>query len=87
MSMAATAYEREIFRRRNMWVEFVVGSLPCSEMFCFWIHWFSLPLKDSNSFWNERTRLNEFLTTPKCSRGRLVPSRYLCVSGMREDWG
>ena len=33
--MAATVYERGIFRRRHLWTEFAVGSLPCSEMFFF----------------------------------------------------
>ena len=62
--MAATVYEREISRRRHMWAEFVLGSLPYSEIF-FFLGTLVFPfpqtstLPDSNSFWNERTRLKE----------------------------
>ena len=84
-------------RKGNFSATLCVGGVCCwfspllRNVF-FWVHWFfpspqTSTLPDSNSFWNERTRLNEFLTTPKCFRGRLVPSRYLYVFGMREDWG
>jgi len=33
-------------RRRHMWVEFVVGSLLCSERFLSWYFWFSPLLKN-----------------------------------------
>ena len=46
------------------WVEFVVGSLPCSERFFSGYSGFPLSQKkpglpNSNSIWNARTRLNE----------------------------
>ena len=51
--------------RRHMWVEFVVGSRPCSEGFSLGSPIFLPPQKptllNSNSTWNARTRLNEFL--------------------------
>ena len=53
----------ESWRRRHMWVEFVVGSLPCSERF-FSGHSGFPPLLKNNSIWNARTRFNEFLWTP-----------------------
>ena len=48
---------------RHMWVELVVGSLPCSERFFSGYSGFPLSL-NSNSIWNARTRFNEFLWTP-----------------------
>ena len=36
-------------RRRHMWVEFVVGSLLCSERFFFWYSGFSLSSKTNTS--------------------------------------
>ena len=53
-------------RRRHTWVEFVVGSLPCSERFFPGSPVFPSPQKsttlpNSNSIWNARTRLNEFI--------------------------
>ena len=39
----------ESWRRRHMWVEFVVGSLPCSERFFSGYSGFSLSLK-TNTF-------------------------------------
>ena len=80
--MAATVYERGIFRRRHLWTEFAVGSLPCSEMFFFWVHRFPLPLKYQPFQIPIRSGTNTFKRV-----GRLVPSRYLCVCVMREDWG
>ena len=51
-------------RRRHMWVEFVVGSLPCSKRFFPGTPIFPSPQKptipNSNSIWNARTRVNEF---------------------------
>ena len=51
--------------RRHMWVEFVVGSRPCSEGFSPGSPFFLLPQKptfpNSNSTWKARTPLNEFL--------------------------
>ena len=61
-------------RRRHMWVEFVVGSLPCSERFFSGYSGFPSPQKptlpNSNSIWNARTRLNEFIGTPRCFLGK-----------------
>ena len=63
-------------RRRHVWVEFVVGSLPCSERFFSGYSGFPGPspqkptLPNSNSIWNARTRLNDFLRTPKCFLGK-----------------
>ena len=51
-------------RRRHMWVEFVVGSLPCSKRFFPGTPVFPSPQKptipNSNSIWNAQTRVNEF---------------------------
>ena len=51
--------------RRHMWVEFVVGSRPCSEGFSPGTPVFLRPQKptfaNSNSTWNARSPLNEFL--------------------------
>ena len=57
----------ESWRRRHMWVEFVVGSLPCSERFFSGYSGFpsTLPNSNSNSICNARTGFNEFLRTPK----------------------
>ena len=61
-------------RRRHMWVEFVVGSLPCSERFFSGYSGFPSPQKptlpNSNSIWNARTRLKEFIWTPRCFLGK-----------------
>ena len=58
-------------RRRHMWVEFVVGSLPCSERFFSGYSGFSSPQEPTgpnyNSIWNARTHLNEFLKSPSIS--------------------
>ena len=58
-----------------MWVEFVVGSLPCSEKFFFGYSGFPLSLKTntfiSNSIWNARTRLiesHELLSAPRVNK-------------------
>ena len=60
-------------RRRHMWVEFVVGSLLCSERFFSGYSGFPLSSKptlpNSNSIRNVRTRLNEFISTPYVLRG------------------
>ena len=47
--------------RRHIWVEFVVGSLLCSERFFSGNSGFPLSLKIPIRFWNARTLLNEFL--------------------------
>ena len=51
--------------RCHMWVEFVVGSRPCSEGFSPGSPVFLPPQKttllNSNSTWNAQTPLNEFL--------------------------
>ena len=51
--------------RRHMSVEFVIGSLLCSERFFFGYSDFPLSSKTTfpnfNSIWNARTFLNEFL--------------------------
>ena len=60
-------------RRHHMWVEFVVGSLRCSERFLSGHSGFPLSLKtniSNNLIWNSWTRFNEFLWTPKCSVGK-----------------
>ena len=55
--------------RRHMWVEFVVGSLLCSEKF-FWEYSWFCPLRKNQHFqipirsWNARAFVNEFLWTP-----------------------
>ena len=59
-----------VARVRIMWVEFVVGSLPCSERFFSGYSGFPSPQKptlpNSNSICNARTGFNVFLRTPKC---------------------
>ena len=51
--------------QRHMWVEFVVGSRPCSEGFSAGSPVFLPPQKptflNSNSTWNAQSPLNEFL--------------------------
>ena len=53
--------------RPHMWVEFVLGSRPCSGVFSPGSPVFLPPQKptfriiNSNSTWNARTPLNEFL--------------------------
>ena len=63
-------------RRSHTWVEFVVGSLPCSERFLSGYSGFPLSSKptlpNSYSIWNARTRLNEFIWTRKCSLGKQI---------------
>ena len=58
--------------RRHMWAEFVVGSRPCSEGFSPGTPVFLPPQKptfpNSNSTWNARTSLNEFLELFGASR-------------------
>ena len=52
----------ESWRRRHMWVEFVVGSLPFSERFSPGTPVFPSPWKptlpNSKSIWNTRSRFN-----------------------------
>ena len=66
----------ESWRRRHMWVEFAVGSLPCSERFFSGYSDFPLSSKTNISKFqfnlNARTRFNEFSWTPKCSVGKQI---------------
>ena len=55
--------------RRHIWVEFVVGSLLCSERFFSGNSGFPLSLKIPIRFWNARTLLNEFLVSSLVMRG------------------
>ena len=61
----------ESLRRRHMWVEFVVGSLPCSER--FFSRYFGCPLSFKTNTFKfqfdlERTdTFQRVLKTPKCS--------------------
>ena len=52
---------------------FVVGSHPCSERFFSGCSGFPVSSKtntsNSNTIWNSRTRLNEFIWTPMCFVG------------------
>ena len=62
-------------RWRHMWVEFDVGSLSVAPRgFSPGNPVFPSPQKptlpNSNSIWNARTRLNEFIWTPKCFVGK-----------------
>ena len=88
--------EFESWRRSHVGAEFVVGSLAFSERFFFGYSGFPLSLKptfaNSNSIWNPRTRLNEFIWTLKCLVGTNdnfsfkanIPSshRSFCFSGL-----
>ena len=71
-------------RRLQMWVEFVVGSLTCSERFFFGYSGFPFSSKptlpNSNSIWNARTRFNEFSWTPKCFVGKQITIYNLQIS-------
>ena len=63
--------------RRHMWVEFVVGSLLCSERFFSGYSGFSPLLKNQHfpipiRSLNARTFLNEFLWTPWCFVGKQI---------------
>jgi len=60
--------------------EFAVGSLPCSEKLFSGYSGFLLSSKptlpNSNSIWNARTRLNEFIRNPKCFVGKQITIQY-----------
>ena len=60
--------------RRHMWVEFVVGSLLAPRGFSLGTPVFPSPPKptflNSNSIWNARTRINEFLRALWCYVGK-----------------
>ena len=66
------------WRHTCMWVEFVVGSRPCSERVFFVYFGFPSPQKytlpNSISIWNARTLFDDFLRTPKCSVGKEMSS-------------
>ena len=66
----------ESWRRRHMWVDFVVGSLACFERVFSVYSGFPLSLKTNasktNSIWNAQTRFPEFLRTPKRSVGKEI---------------
>ena len=68
----------QTLRRRHLWVEIVVGSLPCFKRFFPGVSCFSPLVKNqhfqinSNSIWNARTRFNEFIWTPKCPVGKQI---------------
>ena len=68
-------------RRRHMWIELVVSSLPCSEVFLRILQFFGLnskintskSLPSSNSIWtNTRTALNDSLRTLTCLVGKQI---------------
>ena len=69
--------------RRHMWVEFVVGSLPCSERFFSWYSGFPLSLKTNTSkfkFVLERTdTFQRVLKTPDCSVSKQITLSYLFI--------
>ena len=73
------------WRHTCMWVEFVVGSRPCSERVFFVYFGFPSPQKytlpNSISIWNARTLFDDFLRTPKCSVGKEMSSYnfYRCL--------
>ena len=61
----------------HMWVEFVIGSLPCPVRFfsvtrVFPSHQKPTTLPNSNSIWNPWTRLNEFIRTPNYFVGKQI---------------
>ena len=62
----------------NPWVDAIcaVGSLPCSERFFSGYSGFPSPQKptlpNSNSIWNARTCLNEFIRSPNCFVGEQI---------------
>ena len=73
-----SGFESWRWRHTCMWVEFVVGSRPCSERFFSGYFGFPSPQKstlpNSISIWNARTRFDDFLRTPKCSVGKEMSS-------------
>ena len=77
-------------RRRHMWVEFVAGSLPCSERFFSGYSGFPLyekpTLSNSSSCWNARSEtFQRVLRTPKCSVGKQITNftRHLKARGLQ----
>ena len=77
-------------RRRHMWVEFVAGSLPCSERFFSGYSGFPLyekpTLSNSSSCWNARSETSQrVLRTPKCSVGKQITNftRHLKARGLQ----
>ena len=69
--------------RRHMWVEFVVGFLPCSERFFSGYSGFPLSLKTNTSkfqFDLERTdTFQRVLKTPDCSVAKQITLSYLFI--------
>ena len=67
-------------RRRHMWVEFVAGSLPCSERFFSGYSGFPLSWKTNTFKFQlvlERTEtFQRVLRTPKCSVGKQITKFY-----------
>ena len=67
-------------RRRHMWVDFVVDFLLCSERFFSGYSGFPLSVKTNTSKFqfdlNARTRLNEFIRTPKCFVRKQITKSY-----------
>ena len=59
-------------------------SLPCSERFLSDYSGFPAPqestLPNSNSIWSARTRLKEFIRTPKCFVGKQITIREYIMS-------
>lgn len=81
--MAAPFYDREIFRRRHLWKEFVVGSLPCTRNVFSGYTGFPSPSNINPS----RFQLVLGQTNTFKRVGRLVPTQSLFMCVMRGDWG
>ena len=74
----------ESWRPHHMWVECVVGSLPCYERFFSGYSGFPRSLKTNTPqfIWNARTRFNDILKTPKCFVGKQIAKFTILVVGM-----
>ena len=77
--------------QRHMGVEFVVGSCPCSEGFSPGSPVFLPPQKptllNSNSAWNARTPLNEFLELfgASCVNKLQKLQNYIAIASWTEE--
>ena len=74
--------------RRHMCVEFVVGSLLCSERFFSRYSGFPLSSKTNISKFQfdpgmHGHVLNEFLRTPKCSMGKQITFTFFCIVSLK----
>ena len=75
----------ESWRWRRMWVEFVVGSLPCSERLFSGFSGFPPTFPNSNSIWSARTRFNE-LSAPWVNKLQIIINYPESSFSVRVTW-